>query len=625
MSNILVVAPSATLADSIDRYVRHVEGISTQTLIASSSYRADKQPANRWILNTFRQISDWVGNCISEGDPLRYICVFDVGVPVRLDQLDPLDSLNPPAALVAMLVLAFPEIHWVFVGAEGVENDSENGAHVFHTSDDLDSIIKLHQRDFSTLFDGTGLRDSIRQRIKQNKEAAPIRTRPKIALAVDDEKAYAFFNAYTAYRFGLRSHAVCSHELLQHLAGESSPRQEDDVEVVFEDVYLKFPDRDPLDAESLSSLEVRDRKFPRLKAAKYRVFVTRGNTRLEGRKRAKENRAHCAKLRKQGHWNRTLYKPYAGIFDLWKRSRLAKALVKTRIRDERSRLTKFQLWISSMVRGYVSEAHCFDSTTNQDERSEGGHGAPGRVLEIAELLIDRAELVLQSAITVPHAIRGALLALEAHELLGNQTPTVSLEALALKHQLEVKAECMFYGVERNFDVSERMREFRRDIASIGKWFDRKVRNRAVLNARRGITDLMILQFRESNQFDEELACLKHARSLWCTAKPLWSRVLLRYPILLLNSLPLYVFATVFWILGFGLLYYWINPGTGSLSEWQIYSALTFLGLGIPESYTFVAGPTLSRTMACAITAEIAFAILHLGVLASQVYSFISRR
>ena len=51
---------------------------------------------------------------------------------------------------------------------------------------------------------------------------------------------------------------------------------------------------------------------------------------------------------------------------------------------------------------------------------------------------------------------GALLALEAQELLANRTPTTALEALAVRHELEVTAECMFYGVEYNFDVRRRL-------------------------------------------------------------------------------------------------------------------------------------------------------------------------
>src|SRR5205085_6309754 len=141
-------------------------------------------------------------------------------------------------------------------------------------------------------------------------------------------------------------------------------------------------------------------------------------------------------------------------------------------------------------------------------------------LVIASRLIQRADHVLQSASSLPQAIHGALLALEAQEYLGHRTPTTSLEALALKHQLEVLAECMFYGVEYNMDVMSRFQEIQKEVDSIGWWFQPGSRKLSKLNAEIRIVSEMLKMFRDHSQFDEEQKSLKRIRTLH---RHLWFR------------------------------------------------------------------------------------------------------
>lgn len=125
---------------------------------------------------------------------------------VLVDQID-CAKLNPTTdgktweKLVAMLILTFPEIYWLF----GILNSAKGFPVKDHT------IGAGFTPSSPPLCDPTGLRNFIRSRIKseakkqnrQTYEYVPLR--PKLAVALDDEKSYAYLHAYTAYRFGFRA------------------------------------------------------------------------------------------------------------------------------------------------------------------------------------------------------------------------------------------------------------------------------------------------------------------------------------------------------------------------------------------------------------------------------------
>lgn len=95
------------------------------------------------------------------------------------------------------------------------------------------------------------------------------------------------------------------------------------------------------------------------------------------------------------------------------------------------------------------------------------HSAPGRLVEIANVLISRARWLCQLADSTSSplpAIRAAVLAKDAQELLLNRTPTTSVMAIGLRHEAEMRAECTFSGVvlsER--DVRDRIDEIREEV------------------------------------------------------------------------------------------------------------------------------------------------------------------
>lgn len=171
-----------------------------------------------WVLRTFRQLAA----AIEQAGPeqLRQAtAIVDTASINNLDELDPLSTTGDPyATVVALLVLAFPEIHWMFVGASDDDDQPDFvEAHLLTRDATVDGVVRLRREDFIPLFDPAGLRERVRSRIRDAAEngawVAPyVPAREAVAVAIDEEQDYAFLNAYVAYRFGYRCHALTSYE-----------------------------------------------------------------------------------------------------------------------------------------------------------------------------------------------------------------------------------------------------------------------------------------------------------------------------------------------------------------------------------------------------------------------------
>ena len=95
---------------------------------------------------------------------------------------------------------------------------------------------------------------------------------------------------------------------------------------------------------------------------------------------------------------------------------------------------------------------------------------------------------ISGACTVKDFIKGAVLATDAAELLGGRTPTLTLAAIALKHEYEARAECAFVGVGYHFDVDGRIAEIGTQLRAVCQWFSRKNRRFSALDATVVITN-----------------------------------------------------------------------------------------------------------------------------------------
>jgi hypothetical protein len=106
-----------------------------------------------------------------------------------------------------------------------------------------------------------------------------------------------------------------------------------------------------------------------------------------------------------------------------------------------------------------------------DGQRAGAHSAPGRIVEVANVLLLRAtrlsELSNELSSPLP-AIRAAVLARDAKELLAGKTPTTAITAIEAQHSAEIRAECHFAGVVLSTNaVESRMREVRREVRELG--------------------------------------------------------------------------------------------------------------------------------------------------------------
>jgi hypothetical protein len=587
---------------NIDSFLASLDYIHDERIGTSPN---DKSWNNR-ILSLFIEISRYLEK--SKPEELRNSVAFLDGgfYEGGLKELSPLKDPPTLAQLAAMLVLAFPDVFWIFLTTR--ENLDDNN-HILYWMSDINKA--LDKTIYEPIFDADGLRNKIKKTMKQNPDYGNTvsfiqdRKEDNIAAAIDEEEAYAYLHGYLAYKLGFRCFLINSENKMDLFKNNEISRDMNilpKAKLIFEDIYLNFPDKSK--GTHFSNLHERDSVFKKLKSAENRIFVTVGHKNVRW---DKENRAYIRSLRSAPKKIKIVYKPSGGIYNLLEKSGL--------LTDYRKRLQ--QKW------------ELAGPNKNSDIDSSVIHSAPGRLLLLAEKLIDRAENIYSQSSTVPDCIHGATLALEALDLLGYRTPTTSLEAIALRHQLEVKAECMFYGVEYNIDVKNRFKEIEGEVSSVARWFHPSVRKRSALNARMGIITEVMGIFRQCGQFDEEQACLRHLRKLnrtWYFLNNPWLKVIQpirAYIETLVGSFPLFILALLFWPSFFGVLSFKLGAEFNNISRFSFSDQLsnaffTFFGLQ-PVNFP-VNGP------AKILTILIIFGgFMHLGIFISYLYNLITRK
>jgi len=541
-----------------------------------------------------------------------------------------------PAA-AAMLVLAFPEVYFVFLGGgtsgQSLHRGDSTMAGRYHTCSTtevalLHDLIRVVEEGYVPLFDGTGLREHPVQLLRcglgneTKKKPFPIAARGRLGTAVDEEPAYAQMLSYAAYRDGFRMVPLCSLDSMERFVGPGRmddpgppilPRGIDDgaLNVAIEDVYLTLPDEKPVvrpdhttetRALRLSDFSKRYELYPHFEKATHHVLVTVGHER--GADSLDEIVDFIEGLSHE-HSCRIAYKPVAGVYDL--RRELALPLGG----DYRwpPEITDFQML------------------------EQLGHSAPGRLLAIANRLLQRAASLDDGGCSIETAITGAVLALNAQQLLANMTPITALNALKLRHEFEVMAECHFTGVGYNFDTRARLEDIAAECDNIGAWFNEETSVASVLSAQATIVNAVGRRFEQLNQFDEREDCLRRARTLnrmlSKETNPLanWFNPIWAYLEKLINSVAWFAGSLVFWPVLFTLLYWVLRfeaPALGEPSLWSafVFSVTTFFGLGPILSGTTVFA---FSTVSFLVLSEVILGFLHLGVFVSHLYSLLSRR
>ena len=378
----------------------------------------------------------------------------------------------------------------------------------------------------------------------------PLRT--EWSAAIDDEAVYAYLHAYTAYRHGFRAFAVHSQSLADQLfKSDDGPWKLGVPHLTLEDYYLGFPDKDSDKHFAALPLRSDPDHWPLLERVPLRHFITSGHGRSQGMENVRANREFRAGLQSANRGGREATKPIPGIFALWQELRLDRTLFD---RDELRRPRR------GLAPGFFWPPHDHDEDPSEEG---GGHSAPGLLLMVAEHLIVRAEAMVDSVHNVKDAVRGAVLAVSALELLGPKTPTTARDALELKHRFEVMAECQFGGVQYNLQLDERFAEIRNEVHLLGCWYGVRSRDAAVTNAELTIVSRLMPIFRDHEEFDEEEKCRQLIRALH---RRVWWKQSRRNPLnwlvwpirayieFLLGSMTRFTAALLVWLVGLMLAF-----------------------------------------------------------------------
>lgn len=547
---------------------------------------------------------------------------------VRPDSLDPIAEATTWDSLLARLILALPELYWVFgivedgAGTETQTTERKNAQEVL-SQHGLAALLERPAR--AALLDPTGLRNLVRCRANRSLKtrdrlgadsplpAFQLPTRSSRAAAIDEEIEFALLHGYAAYRFGLRADLVTSWRLMEALFGEHAGSSHG-YTLLIEDVRLRFPDK-PSDVH-LSSLASylddgrwtgREHHCPLLANASedslWRILVTTGQSSPD-EEIVQTNDEYLAQ--KPTGRAMTLFKPVGGVFDLWHDAGLLDEL------DERP------------CKGYV-EGFSWPPESLDDDWA-GRHAAPGQLTMIATHLLERAAELRSRASTLADSIRAAVLATDAVELLGGRTPALTLSGLALKHEMEVRAECAFVGAGFHFEVGRRLEAIEAEISAVAEWFEDDRRQHAALDARAGVINRLVLVYREAGQAEEMDECLAALRAVNRKMRrpKSWNPVawlahgVLAYGEWLMTSFSRILTAIGAWLVVFLLSARMLDcEGREGWIEAAGKAFTWFFG-----GETADASP--SSAVAVAILA-IPIGILHIGILISFLYSLIARK
>lgn len=555
------------------------------------------------------------------------VVVVDELISISRKFLDPLTTRSGPQQFYAMLMLAFPELQFVFLNTTGLPSERMYLLNWLESAKSRDRSKSFQE---CQLFDPYGLRGQIKSKLDENKEhpnAPPAFDRDKKALSIEEELSYALYNGYAAYKSGYTCTVVNS---LGHLENIRKNYSSSLYFLQYEDLYLNFYDRTDKD-DGLSSLKKRDNGFPFLKKAdgKKRFLVSVAHSELP-----EEDKERVSNI---------IPKPGRGIYELLKEAKEAKSS------ELQYYINKRDAWLTK-IKESKSEA------TNKTKN----HSAPGRLMVVAESLLDRAEKLLNNGSNVPDAIHSATLALEAKELLGCHTPTLAIQALSLQHQAEITAESAFFGVEYSLQLEDRFEDIKAEAKTIAEWFAPRIITKQQLNIRLSIIEQLAKKFNAFNQFEEEQVCLHEARGLTfslyrrkrvvISLPRVWSREknpieirfrfgkirqILRpvhwYIQCCLSSLWNFTLWILFWILFFAFWYHcavngnWPNIDYDSCIDYEAFISASRFFVTFETSTYLGEGLKNLAYKSTILTIQGVVAFSHLTILATYIYSKLSRR
>ena len=552
------------------------------------------------------------------------------------------------------LLLSFPEVAWVFSGTQpapatdvGSLRDLLATVYIAEAAGlpELSRRLGRHEMGLRPLFDPYGLRQVVKQAARQidaerfREAPAPAvgELRPgQRAVTIDEEPEFAYLAGYVAYCAGHPCHAITTLRAMHEILGSGSPEK---FELAIDDIQLSFADDVPatrrlfgeLSSEEnvsldialghssvpSSILEARDRRwFPGLGEASLRLHLTR---------------LHGGDLE-------TVEKPFPGIHFL------------------RERIDRLERERSGTAEGQGPAPHLeLSAVTKTSAVAISRHAAPAALQVTIQRLLERCRRIKRDGAGqgCEHFAHGALLAFEAGKLLNRTAQTTGFEILELRHCLEVQAECMFHGVSAPVCIDRRLEEVGAEILSnLGldgpptePW-----QHKQYWSAYLRILHQLKSIFAAFGQFEEESRCLRELRRAirndryWEVRTRVrdrqeggenrWRR-LLNPPLAWLRRAGSWYFAAgvgsvrsavlllLFWTLVFGLWLHALDPKGHDLFFALGSSAISLISV----APVLICGCTLtdSGQVAVVLLLEMIVAYIHLGLLISLAYQWVSRR
>lgn len=404
---------------------------------------------------------------------------------------------------------------WKDVGSEEIKSESLDIQHLFALAVPLHFVSPLDQgkglkttldrfaHGMRCWFDPTGLRILVKNHFLgrvfgndenwNNTKCKNDKTQLRDALlsrlvnetiAVDEEREFALLNAYASWKYGRRSWMVTTYgEFYKGLWVTRKGEKARDV-IVLRDVDIRFPD---IFNEPQVNQDGQPRVREQLKDVgsiewKRRIDDTWFVRAISGDADVIEN---ADAVNRVGQYpeniqskNGTKYygfrKPIGSLYEL-----------------------KSVLGKDAKDAGHSSLSII---GVAKDGEGSGGHGAPYSNLAMAEALLRSSSACKDSPSA--HLI-GALLAMEAYELLMGMSKTTALEALLAVHKHEVMAEVSFPGVSHSVDTENRKKDIEATLISLFYGSNREA------NDDKKIKRMFLSQFwaelricyREGEQFD----------------------------------------------------------------------------------------------------------------------------
>ncbi len=382
----------------------------------------------------------------------------------------------------------------------------------------LESTLVRFARGMRCWFDPTGLRTLVKNRYlgtvfgnqtnwensKDQRDVLLDRLN-NICVAIDEEREFALLNAYTAWKFGCSAWVVTTFGEFDEFPLWVNTADISNNVTVLRDIDLRFPDIPDSSEQSLPN-----DKSPRdLLRDLYSCLWFK----KEDRDCKKNNNGVIGnKIGK--NWLVRVVSGECSVDSKWENWKGMELQIGQRKKNERSEYLGLKKPIGTIyeLASWLFSVQAHDKQKKESitarlkavslEGSKGGHGAPYTNMAMAESLLKSS-----SRCEIDHSAHfiGALLAMEAYELLLGMSKTLVLEALRLLHEHEVAAEVKFPGIAHSLNINDRKKDVELTMENLYKYIPEN--NRQVKDVERvkrtflsQFWDELRIQYRGGDQF-----------------------------------------------------------------------------------------------------------------------------